>query len=249
MVILLTFIINVDYGFLFKGLVSQSVKKLTVFENSNPYYSRVIDEYKRPRIPSTALGRTAAKASLNLEHLSASHLIDARSFFSSCEASWKWANLKSLTLTSRLLAPEARPIDIRNMLRSAAAAAMEMPELETMELWNGRAGLAALFRYQSKYATVTWRSTWAFTLRPAVIQAWEGVAHRHGSQGLVLRQELLGIGADIKSHGDAIHYLELSSQVVRPVSLHQIREEHRVHAIWEDMRKSRRMEEELESDG
>ena len=125
---------------------------------------------------------------------------------------------------------------------------MEMPQLETMELWNGRAGLAALFRYQSRYATVTWRSTWAFTLQPAVIKAWERVANGHGSQGLVLRQELLGVRADIKSHGDAIHYLELSEQVVRPISLQQIRMEHRVHSIWEEMRKSKRMEEKLESE-
>lgn len=34
------------------------------------------------------------------------------------------------------------------MLPDAAAAAMEMPNLETLELWNGREGLAMLFRYQ-----------------------------------------------------------------------------------------------------
>ncbi|KAK2597013.1 hypothetical protein N8I77_012887 [Diaporthe amygdali] len=136
---------------------------------------------------------------------------------------------------------------IDNMLISAAAAAMTMPQLETMELWNGRAGLAALFKYQSRYAALTWRGTWDFTLRPRIIQAWEGVAQKHGSKGLVVHKELLDCRFDIKSHGDAIHYLRLSKPVVRPISLQQIRTEHNVHSVWEEMRKIRVQQEELQS--
>jgi hypothetical protein len=35
-----------------------------------------------------------------------------------------------------------------DMLMSAVKAAIHMPQLETLEIWNGRENLAALFRYQ-----------------------------------------------------------------------------------------------------
>lgn len=245
---LLTLVLVEGYGSIFEMLASQGVRKLTVFENFNSYYSRVIRGYRRVRAGSPALSRKAAEASLKLEHFSASFAVDAGSFFSSCEPSWEWPELTSLTLTSRVLAPRASQTDIDNLLISAAKAAMGMPKLETMELWNGHAGIAALFRYQSSYAAVTWKCTWDSTLQPHVLEAWQEVAQKYGSRGLVVREQLLET-ADIESHGDAIHYLELSGQVVRPISLQQIRTEHKVHGIWEEMRKEKeRQEEEEESD-
>lgn len=121
-----------------------------------------------------------------------------------------------------------------------------MPKLETMELWNGRKRLATLFQYQSKHAAITWRSTWDFTLLDLVIPAWKVVASTHGAE-LVVRKEVLNIRADIKSHGDAIHYLKLSNPVVRPISLQQIRTENKVHSIWEKMRKAKDRQDELMS--
>lgn len=244
----LILVIFIGYGSIFEMLASREIRKLTVFENFNPYYSRVIPEYKRVRVPSTVLSRKAAEASLKLEHFSASFLIDAGSFFSSCEPSWKWPNLTSLTLSSRILTSETSQTDIDNLLISAATAAMEMPQLQVMKIWNGKAERAALFGYQSRYAVVNWRCTWDTTLQPLVIQAWTRVAHNHGSRGLVLREEVLHNQADIESHGDAIHYLELSGQVVRPISLQQIRTEHKVHSTWEEMRKAKERQEELQSD-
>lgn len=68
---------------------------------------------------------------------------------------------------------------------AAAAAATKMPNLETMEIWNGQVGLAMLFRYQlvggGRPPVITWRGTWGFNLRSAVIQAWEAVALEHRS--------------------------------------------------------------------
>lgn len=211
-------------------------------------YLRVIPEYERVRVPSPVLSRKAAEASLKLEHFSASFLVDTGPFFSSCEASWKWPNLKSLTLTSRVLSPETSQTDIDDLLISAATAAMEMPQLQIMEIWDGEAGVAALFSYKSRYASVNWKCTWDSTLQPPVVQAWTRVGHKSGSWGLVLREEVLDNLADIESHGDAIHHLKLSEQVVRPISLQQIRTEHKVHSIWEEMRKAKERQEELESD-
>ncbi|KAM3071251.1 hypothetical protein ACMFMG_008842 [Clarireedia jacksonii] len=112
------------------------------------------------------------------------------------------------------------------MLRAAAVAATEIPNLETMEIWNGEKGLAMLFRYQraerGQPVVITCRGTWGLTLRPLVIQAWDSVAQRHRGEGHIIVKELLDTGACVKSHGDAIRYLKLSRPVIRPVSLRQI---------------------------
>lgn len=170
-----------------------------------------------------------ALASLQLEHLAASFLVDARHFFA-MEPSWKWPNLTSLVLTSKILRFDENPVQIGAMLHAAAAAAMRMPQLEIMEIWNGRMGLAAVFQYQTlrnvRQATITWRATWELTMEPLLIQAWEAVVHHryddNWSLGIV--QERLDTAA-IKSHGDAIPCLRLLSQVIRPVSLQQIQME------------------------
>lgn len=99
-----------------------------------------------------------------------------------------------------------------------------------MEIWNGREGLAMLFRYQlaggGRPAVITCRGTWEFVLRTPVAQAWEGVALKNHGQGCVIVKDLLNDG--IESHADAIHHLKLSSLVIRPISLQHIRMEHRI---------------------
>ena len=57
-----------------------------------------------------------------------------------------------------------------------------------------------------------------------LLPAWEVVTHQYAGYRLNWFREWLDRAA-IKSHGDAIHYLRLSSQVVRPISLQQIRME------------------------
>jgi hypothetical protein len=182
------------------------------------------------RSPAPAISRIVALASLKLEHLAASFVVDASHFFE-IEPSWEWPNLTSLVLTSGLLRTGENSIEIGAMLQAAAAAAMKMPQLETMEMWNGRKGLAALFKYQAfrkmQQATITWRGTWILTMEPSIIQAWEAVVHQYDGRRLNLVQERLDEAA-IKSHGDAIHYLMFSTQVIRPISLQQIRMEQKV---------------------
>lgn len=135
----------------------------------------------------------------------------------------------SLTLTSRLLAPDENPMEIDGMLQQAAAVAMKMPNLQSMEIWNGRKGLAMLFRYHltSDGVVLTLRGTWPFALRDPVVQAWKHVAPKHYSHNPMVVEEMLNAEL-IKSHGDAIHYLKFLNLVVRPISLRQIRMEHRM---------------------
>ena len=65
------------------------------------------------------------------------------------------------------------------------------------------------------------RGTCKLTMEPSIIQAWEAVIHQYDGWRLNLVRELLDEAA-IKSHGDAVLYLTLSSRVIRPVSLQQI---------------------------
>lgn len=63
-------------------------------------------------------------------------------------------------------------------------------------------------------------------------KAWAAVAvkrdKREGEFDVVKDPEILNFGEDeIRSHGDAIHHLQLVSEVIRPVSLWQIRYESR----------------------
>lgn len=176
------------------------------------------------RNPNSGVSRTVALASLKLGHLAASFLVDATHFFK-IEPSWEWPNLTSLVITSKLLTPGQDSTKIAVMLQGAASAAMKMSRLETMEIWNGRKGLAALFKYQAfrdiSQANITWRGTWKLTMEPSIIRAWEAVAHQYNAWSLNVVQEKLD-RANIGSHGDAIRYLMLSSPVIRPISLQQI---------------------------
>lgn len=226
---------DVAFRSLFESLASSQLqlRRLVLFENFNQQYPRSFMPCDPIRIPTSDVSRAVANASLELEHLSASFMVDASYFFHAREPSWKWPNLTSLSLTSRLLAPDESPIEIDDMLRAAAAAAMKMPNLDIIEIWNGQVGLAALFRFQQarggRPAVMTWRGTWEFALRSPVIQAWEAVALKHRGHRSVIVKELLGAGAVVKCHGDAIHHLQLLTSVVRPVSLRQIRMEHIIH--------------------
>lgn len=160
-------------------------------------------------------------------------MTDAGHFFSARQDPWKWEKLTHLALTSRDLTHDADTSDINNLLRDAAAAALKMPRLDTMELWNGRRGVAMLFRYQrarnEQSVIITVRGTSELSLGIVAKQAWDMVALRHGHGRVVV--QTTSIDPDvIRCHGDAIRQLGLSTEVVRPVSLRQILSEHRLRA-------------------
>lgn len=158
---LLIFIYDLVFQLLFKPLASSKLRRVTLFENFDQQYENLFDDkihwnYEidlRPncvgmRIPTSGVSYAVAKASLKLEYLLASFIVDARLFFDACEPSWEWPNMTSLALTSPLLTPHESPTKIDEMLQMAAAVAMKMPNLSSMEIWNGRKELAMLFRYQ-----------------------------------------------------------------------------------------------------
>lgn len=177
------------------------------------------------RVPDPAVSQKLARASLHLKTLSASFMVDADHFFAARQPSWTWDILTTLALTSSILTNDADPMDINNMLQSAAAAALKMPSLDILEIWNGRRGSAMVFQYKRQQAIITIRGTWEFELAPAVRRAWDAVAHEE----VVVQRSLIDLDK-IRSHGDAICELGLSAEVVRPVSLQQILIENRFQA-------------------
>ena len=205
----------------------QSTKlcKLTIFENFNESYPEKYFESPAIRVPNLAVSRKLAQASLHLTTLSASFMADAEYFFAALQQKWTWEKLHTLALTSGIFTDDVDTLAVNKLLRAAAAAALKMPRLDRMELWNGRRGVAMLFRYQrardGQSVTITIRGTSELALGTATTQAWDMVAHRHGHGSVVTN--ISSIDPDsIRCHGDAIRQLELSTQVVRPVSLRQI---------------------------
>ncbi|KAL7799215.1 hypothetical protein V8C37DRAFT_367017 [Trichoderma ceciliae] len=122
-------------------------------------------------------------------------MVDACDFFNTHDPSQKWPNSTSLVLTSQLLAPDESHTGIMDMLQRAGLAAARLPKLKTMEIWNGREKLAALFEYEllgeGQPASITWRATWDFILQPQVITTWEAVTTRRHGSGLIFVYETL----------------------------------------------------------
>ena len=208
------------------------------------------------RRPSLSVTRDLVRASAKLhrlEHLSASFFVDAKWFFPavvSLTGASRWTKLTTLTLTSQWLYPGQSAEVVTELFEAAAAAASRFPALQTLEVWNGRKGLACLFQYQapppppSSYsglreevaggAKITWRATWDVELDDRVICAWEHVVgKRDPSMELEVVKEVLGAGvvADIRSHGDAIRHLGMATEVVHPVSLSQIQRENMYEVV------------------
>lgn len=223
-------ILQTAYSVLFDSIGSNNkLKKLVLFENFNQQFPPIVNRESstRPcedfRIPDPAVSRMIARTSLNLEQLSASYIVDASHFFDS-ERPLTWKKLTSLTMTSNLLLPEEDPAEIGAMLQAAAAAAHRMPNLTSMEIWNGRKRLAAAFQYRvfekSRHSTIIFKGTWDVDIQQPVMDSWDAVALRHG-RTLDFYEEWLD-EREIKSHGDAIRHLGLANQVIQDVSLQQI---------------------------
>ena len=218
------------------------MRRIVLFEDFNDDYITTFQgtveslDAEPVRTADVAISTALAEASLNLEHLSASFIVDARDFFHAIHSTWVWSKLLSLVLTSRLLVPSESHVEINGILQAAAAAVMKMPRLNAMELWNGGKGSACVFRYQAyrghRSAAITWRGNWSLPLEPRVIRSWQAVARQRGRYQLHVVKETLDSGSVIHSHGDAIQCLKLLHQVIRPVSLWQIQKEtsHKIRA-------------------
>ncbi|KAJ3560184.1 hypothetical protein NPX13_g9390 [Xylaria arbuscula] len=156
------------------------------------------------------LAKAFAKRSHNFERLSISYMIDAQQFFYLVPAA---------TTTPRR--------DVYTLLQNASLAALHMPQLKSMVLWNSsEQGQACAVIYQRHSAsgmdTLTWRGTWDLDLSYDIVESWKKVAS--GSCYLRVENEALQ-DVDIRCHGDAVYHLRLPDGVIDQASLWQIRQE------------------------
>ena len=208
------------------------VKTVSIFEDFNDQLALALHNgmpypglIETNPVACLKLVRAFASKSRDLEYLSISFMIDAQQFLNSCQPSYTWHHLKSLTLTSSILTQRVHQKEISKLLCNATLAAENMPLLETMVLWNSNHGEACAAIYHrnkaSRQATITWRGTWDLELSHDVIESWQRVA----SDSYQLRVENERVQGVINSHGDAVYHLRLPNGVIDPVSLWQIRKE------------------------
>ena len=215
-----------------EAYLPKGLKRISLFEDFNEDYTALfqggpsIRQADPVRIAEPAVSAAFAYRSLDLEQLSVSFMADARYFFQARQPLWTWNHLQSLALTSRLLTHRANHGEISDLLQDAGTAALYMPRLRIMALWNGGKEEACVFIYCKgcDNPSITWRGTWDVELEPRVIQAWEKVASKYTSGELRFERQPLYCGI-VSSHGDTIHQLDLPHGVLDPVSLWQIRRE------------------------
>lgn len=237
--VMLILLINPDLEQTFQSSIPHSLKMLSFFEEKG---------VKNPRfrlIPKDKLILDIIQATIHLEHLSICFFIEADEFFQALhfreanpedpEPSPKgYEELTSLTLTSTRFKADMDEDwnlelwikDVGQLLLHAARAALRMPKLRLMEIWNSGRGTAAIFRYEVKdngVAEISWQSTqYCDPFENDVLQSWKKVATEHDRQGLEACPPVL-LQGDFEYYGSTIPLLKSKHLVVQAVSAAQMR--------------------------
>uniref|UniRef100_A0A0B7JPJ4 DUF6546 domain-containing protein n=1 Tax=Bionectria ochroleuca TaxID=29856 RepID=A0A0B7JPJ4_BIOOC len=181
-------LLTLHYQSIFERRASHGLERLVVIVNIT---TKRLSTYRHVEVIRTlapAVSRAVGIASVELESLSTSFIVDAKDF---------------------ILFPPCMP-------KLAAAAAVRMPRLETIELCNGRKGLEATLQYRRGVGV----TRYVKPLRSiAILVAYS-----------LFPKDILASGANVASPADAIKYLKPINLVIRPISLHTITLEHRIQA-------------------
>ncbi|EHK19190.1 uncharacterized protein TRIVIDRAFT_49485 [Trichoderma virens Gv29-8] len=225
-------LVDAGYVNLIKGSLPKGLKHVTLLED-HPYGQAGLSvpsdsaQNASARTSNPFVGAALAKRSVNFESLSASFLVEANDFFRAYKREWTWAALRSLTLTSRYLDSKRSSDEINGMLKAAGDAALAMPVLRTMEIWNGGPGYAAVFEYHAEHgeAYIAWHSTWDLVIDAHVIKAWEFVGYKnHGCRiGVHDEHTLIGTGDEFRHYQDVIQRLRTRKNVISRQSLDELR--------------------------
>ena len=94
-----------------------------------------------------------------------------------------------------------------------------MPNLQLLELWNGKKKQACVFRYRvgAFVNAITWLGTHVDTPDRQVIEAWNKTSMARGRSDLRAFATRLEC-EEIISAGTVLRYLDLRSQIMHPVS-------------------------------
>ena len=176
-----------------------------------------------------------------LAHINASYMFDAFWFlwpyhpcFRGHPRLREWTNLETLTLTSCILTGRSPRERIDKLLRAAACAALQMPKLRVLEIWNSRQGRASFFRYTDSREDGPLLE-WAYTAGTAaphrvserVMRAWQAVADKY-KRGHPLRLRVCRKRrGNIRSHVSLVRDLETAPYMLTPQSYHRVQREER----------------------
>ncbi|UKZ76953.1 hypothetical protein TrVFT333_004669 [Trichoderma virens FT-333] len=179
--------------------------------------------------PDVTLGRSFADASLNLSEMFAAVNVDAKDVFYAfwpvknprLAPSMTWSNMERICLSSGLL----NPTHYNELIQVAASAALNMPKLRCMELWNCGMHSSCIFRYYEcqkgqHIRKVRLLSTWHGKLSKSVVSRWREVADSAGDE-LNVKMDYL----DYKVFDDytaVIQYLFLRRELLTDFSLWQL---------------------------
>ncbi|PNP55233.1 hypothetical protein THARTR1_04375 [Trichoderma harzianum] len=225
-------LVDAGYVNLIKGSLPKGLKRVTLLEdrqNGRAGLLAAIDptQSASARTANPFVGAALAKRSVDFESLSASFLVEANDFFRAYKREWTWKALRSLTLTSMYLDSKRSSEEINGMLKAAGDAALAMPMLRDLEIWNGGPGHAAIFEYhgQRGEAYIAWHSTWNLTIDSHAVKAWEAVAFKNHGCRLGVRDEhtLIGAGDEFRHYQDVIRRLRTRRNVISQQSLGELR--------------------------
>jgi hypothetical protein len=212
----------------------KSLKKVSIFESHDESFYRTPNNATRQRLGTGYFSCALARTSHHLEELYVANNAEAYEFLYAFQPQappsqrrWMaWKNLRKISLTTRLLAP--RHDDL--IILMAAEAAMAMPNLQIMELWNCwiSRGIAAIFRFQrgETEASIEFVSTWpeGLSLSAASKEAWGRVATAQRPLPLRWKHSTWAVG-EINGEHSVLSKLKLVEHLLNPVSLRQIARE------------------------
>ncbi|KAK7912181.1 hypothetical protein PG985_014662 [Apiospora marii] len=172
-------------------LAHENLESVWIFKNFENQTSHNYNQ-KRGVMPRSdpSLGQFLAESSRNIEFLRLSFVTDAMDFF---QAFWlsqpalpppsemRWHKLVLLVMTCGDLREDGRP---ETVIETAARAAMNMPKLTMMSIWNCGKGHGAFMEYARCWEdritpSLTIGSTWDHELSHESRTLWQQVADLH----------------------------------------------------------------------
>lgn len=203
-----------------------SLESLHIFEDSKT----TRHDLKMPSGPRPSgkqiLEDLATSRALGIKHLSVSFLSDAMDCLEISDHT-TFPSLQSIALTSQTYLQPEQSFD--ELLHKAARAAMKMPKLQIMEIWNCENDHAAIFRYEatgspkSGACRITFKCSWdAAPIADRVVKAWKHVASTVASRHLILATGPLPL-ASYSQYGSIIGQLKLRDSILHDISQMQVR--------------------------
>ncbi|KAL6788166.1 hypothetical protein J3E68DRAFT_444843 [Trichoderma sp. SZMC 28012] len=199
----------------------KTLHSVSMFESFNP---AMHTRGKRQAYP--ALGQSVAKVSQKLKNLAAVFNVDAKDFFYAFFPSqnpdplprMSWSNLRHLNLCSELLVPK----HYNELIQVAAAAALQMPKLGCMELWNSGTHLTScIFRYcklRHGKRFIQLLNTWGGKLDKEAIARWREVADRVADCELDAQSLYLDVNV-FNNYASVLQYLHGRAGLLSKTSL------------------------------